>query len=158
MTNVPPLDTSVIGLFCYFKPVSSIVLNNCLAALQTYTQYGNYIDGTVRVWDSHAIGASSPYRGADGESTYFPNYSYGDHGDTYHDVHVRIRADGWILAWMLRTEDRGRTIWWSDGSTIPRQLPTPTTYGNRLGRAIQIIMSVAGISGFSWTSLQYYDY
>ena len=148
----------MIGLFCYFKPTDHITLNNCLPALQTYTQYGSYVDGTVRVWDSHAIGASSPYRYYDGESAYFPTYSMSDHGDSYLDIHVRIRADGWILAWMLRSDDRGKILWWSNGSTIPRDLPTPTSYGNRLGRAIQIIMSIAGIGGFAWTSLQYYDY
>jgi len=158
LSSPPALETSQIGLLCYFQPTSSITLANCLPALVEFTQYSNYVDGKVRVWDSHNIGASSPYRGADGESEYFANYSYGDHGDTYEDIYVRIRSDGWMLAWLKRTQNHGRFLWWSDGSTIPRNLPTPTTYGNRLGRALQIIMSVAGISGFAWTGLGYYDY
>ncbi|MFQ6052812.1 MAG: hypothetical protein ACE5OO_01100 [Candidatus Bathyarchaeia archaeon] len=155
MTDVPPLDTSVIGLFCYLKAADSITLKDCLSALQSYTAYGNYIDGTVRVWDSTATGGSSPYRSGDGgEGGYDPDYT-GCTGDTYLDVPVRIRGDGWIMAWLRRTDDRSRVVWWGDE---PRNLPTPPTYSTRIGRAIQIIMAAAGIAGFTWTDVLYYDY
>ncbi|MFQ6053025.1 MAG: hypothetical protein ACE5OO_02180 [Candidatus Bathyarchaeia archaeon] len=133
MASVPPLDTSVIGLFCYYKAADSIILENCLPAFHSYTMYCNYIDGTVRVWDSTTVGGR--------QSSFY--------------VHVRVRADGWILAWILRTDNRARIVWWGGD---PADLPTPPTYSTRLGRAIQLVMDEAGISGFSWTGLQYYDY
>jgi hypothetical protein len=156
---------------------TSITLNDTLAAYQTYTQYGNYIDGTVRVWDSGNIGADSPYKTNDDECHY-KCYTTADSetwevaqtisefgpstGDTYFDVHVRVRADGWILAWMLRTEDRTRFLWWGDIDLqwLPKNLADPLTFTNRLERAIEIIPNAAGLANANfWISdVSYYDY
>ena len=160
MTNPPALDTSNIALFAYYCHSQGITLGDTITAFQTYTQYENYIDGTVRVWSSHNIGASSPYQGTDGEHPDWPTYYYSEHGDSYHDVKVRVRADGWVLAWTERGDKRGHdVIWWSDGSTIPRDLPSPTEYSTRPGRAIYLILKAAGIEAdFSYTDVKYYDY
>jgi hypothetical protein len=63
-------------------------LADTVPAFVSYFDGGNYYDGLVRVWDSGTIGASS-------------SVSY----DDYVDVKVRVRADGWILAWFDRYLD-----------------------------------------------------
>jgi len=132
-------------LLAYFKPVDYIDLNKTLAAYQTYTQYSNYIEGTVRVWESDRIGPSSDL-----------------YHDRYVDINVKVRGDGWILAWL--NENKGDLVWLNAQGRgnwfgIPTPAPNvPPTYATRLGRAIQIIMSKAGIPNFNWANIQYYDY
>jgi len=152
MVNPPPLDTSVISLLCYYDHGSPITLADTLLAFQTYIQYDNYIDGTVRVWSATNLGPTSS-RSGDGTSCSYPK------GDDSFDVHIRVRTDGWILAWMLRTEDYGEVVWWGqlpdNGATT-----NPTAYSTRLSRAIKIILDQAGIAG-GWsyeTSVDYFDY
>jgi len=161
LVSPPPLDTGDISVFAYYQHVDGITLSDTLAAFQSFTQYGNYVDGTVRVWDSHNIGASSPYRGADGESTYgFANYSASDHGDTYVDVNVRVRADGWVLAWFTRSQNFGRLVWWgrTDGSYIPRNAQPPLSYNTRLARAVDIVLRVMGVTNLVFSNVCYYDF
>ena len=152
MVSPPPLETSLIGLLCYYNHGSIITLNDCIPAFQTVTQYGNYLDGTIRVWSGTNIGAASSREG-DAENSATAK------GDNKFDVHVRARADGWILAYMLRADDHGLVPWFGQladyGATT-----NPTAYSTRLSRAIYLVLYAAGISGsFSHeTSVGYYDY
>ena len=152
MVNPPPLDTSMIALLCYFDHGAPITKANFLAAFQTYTEYDNYIDGIVYVWSDTYTGPASPYAG-----DYFGSLTQG--GNVKLEVHVRIRTDGWILAWIERTQEYGLITWMgsrpNNGNTTP-----PTNYSTRLARAIYILLDEAGIeSGFSYeTSVGYFDY
>ena len=159
--TVPSLDTSVIGPFCYYNVGQTIDLGSVLPAFYSYTLHDDYVDGTVRVWDSTNTGASSPVN-----------------RDSYLDVKARVRADGWVLTWLERTQDRGRFLWWGYANTQPTsESPdygapdsgtfnykadgtsiSPTMNTTILGRACQLLMSAGSLPGFDWAKLKYYDY
>jgi len=150
--GTPPLDTSNIGLFAYYQPSTFINLSKAVSPLLNYTWGGNYVDGYIRIWQSNNNGTTSIYD-----------------GDSYIDIAVRIRADGWILAWFNRQQERAEAIWWGYASaTGDTSFPTktgnenervPITNSTRLGRAIQLICESAGlIDNFNWNQIGYYDY
>ena len=131
MSSPPQIDTSQIGLFSYYNYGATIDLNDTRGAFYSYLQHGNYIDGVVRVWASHTLGSTSQYQ-----------------GDNYVDVKVRIRGDGWILAWFARADDSSKILWWgkTDGTKTPQDCLPPEPLGNRLARAINIILIAAGLA------------
>jgi len=137
--STPPLNTSRISLIAYYKHYSSIELADTVPAFISYFDGGNYYDGVVRVWDSGTIGALSQVA-----------------QDSYIDVYVRVRGDGWILAWFDRYEhDPGAIVWW--GHTRLQEGPPPD-YATTLSRAIEIVFTVAGISFPGYESIGLYDY
>jgi hypothetical protein len=155
------LDSKQESLTVESEP--TITLSDTLPAYESYTQYGNYIDGTVRVWDSIAVGAFSPYRGIDGERGWGQdNYDFSDHGDTYEDINVRVRADGWVLAWLTRSQNFARLLWWSRNMSVslPRDAKIPVEYHTRLMHAVELILNAANIwaPNFMTTDMNYYDY
>jgi len=137
--STPPLNTSRISLIAYYKHYSSIELADTVPAFISYFDGGNYYDGIVRVWDSGTIGALSQVT-----------------DDAYVDVYVRVRGDGWTLAWFNRYEhDPGAIVWW--GHTR-REAGAPPQYATTLSRAIEIVLGVAGISFPGYDSIGLYDY
>lgn len=136
--TTPPLDTSQIGLIAYYERSGGWELADTVPAFVEYTDGGNYYDGLVRVWDSGYIGAES---------------TTGD--DSYVDVHVRVRADGWILAWFERGEDPGAIVWWSH---VRKASGNPPEYATTLSRAIEIVFYVAGVPFPGYDKIGLYDY
>jgi len=119
--TTPPLNTSRIGLIAYYQRVGGWTLADTVPAFVSYFDGGNYYDGLVRVWDSGTIGASSSV----------------SHDDCV-NVKVRVRADGWILAWFDRyLDDAGAIVWW--GHTRG-QTGSPPAYSTTLSRAIEIVL------------------
>lgn len=80
-----PLTTANIGLFMYYYDSAGFTLADTVAAWQSYEDHTSYYDGYVRVWN-------------DVNSSSFA----GD--DVYIDVACRLTSDGWILAWLNRTD------------------------------------------------------
>ena len=142
MSSPPQIDTAQIGLFAYYNYGATIDLNDTRGAFYSYLQHGNYIDGVVRVWASHTLGSASQVQ-----------------GDNYVDVKVRIRGDGWILAWFARADDSSKILWWgkTDGTKIPRDCLPPEPLSNRLSRAINIILIAAGLAQQFDASIHVYN-
>ena len=126
-----PLTTTGIGLFCYYNEPTDFTLANTVTAFQAYTDHGTYYDGIVRVYQS-AVGTT--YTGS-GE---------------YADVNIRVRADGWIMAWLNSTQDNKKILYTGAG--------TETDYWTSLGRAISRIYYVSSKSFPGYDALYYYDY
>ena len=78
--SVPAIDTSKIGTFSWWKQsgTTEVALADCLGILHSYNQYPEYVDGTIKIFDTGSESAA-------------PN--------NYNLVNVRIRSDGYILAW-----------------------------------------------------------
>lgn len=137
--TTPPLNTSRIGLIAYCQRVGGWTLADTVPAFVSYFDGGNYYDGFVRVWDSGTIGASS-------------SVSY----DSYVDVNVRVRADGWILAWFDRyLDDAGAIVWWKH---TRGQTGSPPAFSTTLSRALEIVFTVAGVGFPGYDMINMYDY
>lgn len=82
--TVPALTTADIATFTYWRQPSCtyVQLADVLSILHSYHQYADYVDGTIKIFDTGSESAS-------------PN--------NYVLVNVRVRADGWIMAWFPRT-------------------------------------------------------
>ena len=165
MVNPPPLNTGVISLLCYYNHGSQITKVDFLNAFQSYTEYDNYVDGIVYVWNDSSIG---PVQHDDGpglppspcnEGDWYTGQGQGEGGNDHLAVHIRLRTDGWILAYILRSQEYGEIVWWG---TIPgnNNLTEPPDYSTRLAKAILILLTEAGLeAGFSYeTSVDYFDY
>jgi len=132
-----PLDTSNIGLFAYFKEESGWTLADTVPAFEGYTDHGNYYDGIVRVWQDQR--SDTNFLGS----------------DVYIDIQVRVRGDGWILAWMTRDQDKGNIVFWgrsrfSEGN--------PVIGATTLSRAMQRVYHAAGKEWVGHSAIKYYDY
>jgi hypothetical protein len=137
-STTPPLNTSRISFIAYYQRTLGWTLADTVPAFVSYFDGGNYYDGLVRVWDSGTIGSSS---GA---------------GDTYLDVKVRVRADGWILAWFDRfSDDSGAIVWWGHQRA---QTGSPPSYSTTLSRAMEIVFTVTGIGFPGHNMIGMYDY
>jgi len=79
-----PLDTSNIMLFCYYKEPTVWNLTQATLAFETFTNHGNYIDGTIRVG---MLPNNSPY-------------PVDEVNQVFYSVNCRVRADGWVMAWI----------------------------------------------------------
>jgi len=149
-----PLSTVDIGLFAYYKH-SSWDLSDCIPAFLNYTQYSNYVDGYVRV---HSNVKGTTFEGG--------NYGHTASNPIYIDVQVRIRSDGWILAWLEDTQNKAFILHWGDdvkgyeGLTEDPidAISTPDDYGTCLGRAIYRVYHNAGVSWIGYDEIYYYDY
>ena len=135
----PPLNTTAIGFIAYYQRSAGFTLSNTLPAFLSYTDGGNYYDGKVRVWDSGTIGGSSTTT-----------------SDTYVDISVRVRTDGWVIAWFDRQrDDAAAIVWW--GHT--RQWEgNPPLYSTTLSRAIEIVFQVAGVGFPGYNAIGIFDY
>jgi len=138
-TTIPPLNTSAISLIAYCQRVEGWTLTDTTTAFVDYSDYGNYYEGFVRVWDSVNIGASSI-----------------EPGDSFLDIGVRVREDGWILAWLNRFEkDPGTLFWWAHTT---HRVGNPPPHSTSLSRAIEIVFIVAGATFPGHDAINLYDY
>ena len=78
--TVPALATADIATFAYWRQTSCtyVQLADVLPILHSYRQFAEYVDGTIKIFDT-------------GSESVEPN--------NYVLMNVRIRADGWIMAW-----------------------------------------------------------
>jgi len=78
--SVPAIDTSKIGTFSWWKQsgTTEVALADCLGILHSYNQYPEYVDGTIKIFDT-GVESLTP--------------------DNYVLVNIRVRSDGYVLAW-----------------------------------------------------------
>jgi hypothetical protein len=132
--TTPALDTSTVGFIAYYQRVVGWTLADTVPAFISYSDGGNYYDGVVRVWSNGNIGEAG--------------------SGHYVDVKVRVRSDGWILAWLNRTtDDSGEILYWQAGSSS-----VPAAYSTSLSRAIEIVYYVAGVGFPGYDAIGLYDY
>ncbi len=88
---VPALTTAGIATFAYWRQASCayVQLADVLSILHSYQQFAEYVDGTIKIFDTGSESAAP---------------------DNYVLVNVRIRADGWIMAWFPRTLMTGTAV------------------------------------------------
>jgi hypothetical protein len=135
----PPLNTSKMSFIAYYQQVGGWTLANTVPAFINWSNGGNYYDGLVRVWDSGTIGAVS---------------SVVD--DAYLDIHVRVRADGWIVAWFDRLlDDPAGIMYWGH---VAAGGGAPAPYSTTLSRALEIVYTVAGVGFPGYNQIGMYDY
>lgn len=128
--TVPALDTN-IGMFAYWKAtgVTEVLKADILPLLHSYTEYPEYVDGTIKIFDTGASGS---------------------HPNNHSLVWVRIRTDGWILAWLPQTEQvAGKAF--RQGSGSAGTLIDISAVGKNIGTVATITdtsLTLTGISGW----------
>lgn len=128
-STTPPLNTSKISFIAYYQRVGGWTLADTVPAFVSYFDGGNYYDGLVRVWEG---------------------------SDTYLDVQVRVRADGWILAWFDRyLDDPAAIVYWGHGRS---ETGAPPSYSTTLSRAMEIVFNVASVGFPGYNLIGMYDY
>ena len=132
-----PLDASNIMLFAYYKDPNGWVLADTVPAFENYTAYGNYYDGFVRVWMDQP--ASNNFIGS----------------QFYVDVCVRVRADGWILAWLTKDQSYAYIVFW--GRTYISAGP-PVIGATIPSRAIQRVFYASGKTFPGHSAINHYDF
>lgn len=156
--TVATIPTDIVGTFAYIQPATSIQLADALPYFNAYQQYAEYVDGVMRIYDT-------------GSQSVAPN--------NYCDCYVRIRTDGWMMAffpedaeignacwsphsWILDNyNNRGDLVWWGHTSSASGN---PTTNATRLGRALAELWEVVKTNSdnpsyvFDYADVGYYDY
>jgi hypothetical protein len=133
-----PLDTSNIMLLAYYKDPNGWTLAATVPAFEKYTDHGNYYDGIVRVWMDVR------------DNTYVGS-------EFYVDVCVRVRADGWILAWLNRTQSYAHIVFW--GKSISSGTTPYVVVGATVpSRAIQRVFYTSGKTFPGYTAISHYDF
>lgn len=133
-----PINTTNIGLFCYYNESTGWILNQTVTAFVYYTDYGNYYDAQVQVWQEMT---GSSYEGSDFCTT----------------VNVRVRTDGWIMAFINRTYDKANIPYW--GATRATYYGgSPIANATSLARAIQRVYSAASKTFPGYVAFSYYDF
>lgn len=132
-----PLDTSNIMLFAYYKDPNGWILANTVPAFEAYTDHGNYYDGIVRVWMDQS--ASNNFVGSE--------FSV--------DVCVRVRADGWILAWLTKDQSYAYIVFWGHSISVAA---SPVIGATTPSRAIQRVFYAAGKNFPGHTAINHYDF
>ena len=85
--TIPTLDTN-IGMLAYWKAagVTEIQKADILPLLNSYIEYPEYVDGTIKIFDT-------------GAGSSFPN--------NHSLVWVRVRSDGYVMAWLPQDFSQG---------------------------------------------------
>jgi len=141
-----PLDTSTIRFFSYYKETGGFNLTTALTAFETYTNHGNYIDGTIRIWQDTT------------GDTYTATPSiYG--GPDYWDVYCRLRSDGWVMTWINNTAtDFPHFAYYGMSPDVPTINSGMSDWWSSLGRAIERIYYVTGLTFPGYDQLYLYDF
>ncbi len=140
-----PIDTSNIGFMAYYFKATGFILEETAGAFLNYTDNGSYYDGYVRI-----------YQEATGTS--FDTYYY---AQQYIDAQLRVRSDGWILAWISRSNwSYVNAPHWASRFYIATDgylTPPAENYISPM-RAIDRVFYVAGLSSPGAENMNIYDY
>lgn len=133
-----PLYTANIGLFAYYYRASGFNLTASIPSFTSYTSHGNYLDGYQVVWED---ASGNTYVGSDTSIT----------------ISIRLRADGWVLAWMNTTQNRAYEVYWAQYRGYTPYI-YPISNATTPSRAIQRIFYVEGLSFPGYPAIKLYDY
>lgn len=141
------IDTSNIFLMAYYNPGTNIDLSTAIQEFDFVTEStGQYVEGKLRIW----------YDDPDGRNPgNIQDFERRDNADTTilfaSNVTVRVRSDGWIVAWLTNEQNLSDIVFFNDANT--GDLPSNTT----LGKAIWRITNRTG-TNYNKDDLNYYSY
>ncbi|MCD4651427.1 MAG: hypothetical protein K8S56_06540 [Candidatus Cloacimonetes bacterium] len=141
------IDTSNILVMGYYDTGTEIDLSQAIQEFDYVTEStGQYVEGKLQMWCDHPDGRKVGY---------IQDYERRD--DTYTDilfasnVSVRVKSDGWIVAWLTNDQNIGDIVLWNDANSGSN--PSDTT----IGKAIWRITDRVGID-YDKNGVNYYSY
>lgn len=141
------IDTSNIFLMAYYNSSTNIDLSQAIQEFDFVTEStGQYVEGKVRIWydnpDGRNPGNIQDFELRDGVDT---NIFFAT------NVTVRVRSDGWIVAWLTNDQSLNDIVSWDDANS--EALPSNTT----LSMAIWRITDKIG-ANYNQSEIKYYSY
>lgn len=141
------IDTSDVNVMAYYNVGSEIDLSQAIQEFDFITEStGQYVEGKLRIW----------YDDPDGRNPgNIQDFERRDNADTdilfASNVSIRVKSDGWIVAWLNNDQNLSDIVFWNDTNT--GTLPSDTT----LGQAIWRITDRVG-TNYNKTEVKYYSY
>jgi len=143
------IDTSNIYIMAYYKAAPEIVLSTAIQEFDKVTEStGQYVEGEIEIWhNSHPDGRN---KGDALDMEIRDNTVTNIQFTT--TVKVRVRSDGWIVAWLANDQNPNDMIFW-DYVKSDAYSPPDTT----LGKAIWRITDQLNIN-YNKNDVKYYSY
>ncbi|MEA3343537.1 MAG: hypothetical protein U9Q92_05190 [archaeon] len=143
------IDTDDIYIMAYYKTSSVIYLSRAIQEFDYVSESTEqYVEGTVTIWHNYRNGRHTgetsdfDFEIIDGKVTDIPFAT---------DVTVRVKSDGWIVAWLTDEQNMSDMVFWN---RVDQYLYPPDT---TLGQAIWRITNWVGAS-YDQNSVGYYSY
>ncbi len=141
------IDTSNIYIMAYYKASPEISLSTAIQEFDKVTEStGQYVEGELEIWHNYMNGRSTGIPDYEIRNGNITNISFST------NVTVRVKSDGWIVAWLTNDQNSSDMIFWNDIDD-PNKKPTDTT----LGQAIWRITNRIGAT-YDKNSIKYYSY
>ena len=141
------IDTSNILVMGYYTNGTEIDLSQAIQEFDYVTEStGQYVEGKLQMWCDHPDGINPGN---------IQVYERRDDADTdilfATNVTVRVKSDGWIVAWLTNDQNISDIVFWNDANSPMN--PSDTT----IGKAIWRITNRVGIN-YDKDEVNYYSY
>jgi len=141
------IDTSNILVLGYYSGGTEIDLSQAIQEFDRVTETtGQYVEGIVTIWFDNPEGRNpgdiQEYERRDDVDTNIPFAT---------DISVRVKSDGWIVAWLTNYQDISDIVFWNDANADSN--PSDTT----IGKAIWRITDRVGVNYYK-DGVKYYSY
>ena len=141
------IDTSNILVLGYYSGGTEIDLSQAIQEFDRVTETtGQYVEGIVTIWFDNPEGRNpgdiQEYERRDDVDTNIPFAT---------DISVRVKSDGWIVAWLTNYQDISDIVFWNDANANSN--PSDTT----IGKAIWRITDRVGVNYYK-DGVKYYSY
>ncbi|KAF5423715.1 MAG: hypothetical protein C5S45_00535 [Candidatus Methanocomedens sp.] len=141
------INTSNIFIIGYYNSESDIDLSQAIQEFDHITETTDqYIEGILTIWHDNSGGINPG-------NIYEYEYKNGAKTDTLlaTTINVRVKSDGWIVAWLTNDQDIHDLVFWNDAKSNTGL--TDTT----IGTAIRRISNRIGIN-YDKKLVNYYSY
>jgi hypothetical protein len=141
------IDTSNIFIIGYYNSESDIDLSQAIQEFDHITETTDqYVEGMLTIWHDNSEGINPG-------NIYEYEYKDGAKTDTLlaTTINVRVKSDGWIVAWLTNDQDINDLVFWNDAKSDTDL--TDTT----IGKAIWRISNRIGIN-YDNKLVNYYSY
>ena len=141
------IDTSNIFIIGYYNSESDIDLSQAMQEFDHITETTDqYIEGILTIWHDNSGGINPG-------NIHEYEYKNGAKTDTLlaTTINVRVKSDGWIVAWLTNDQDINDLVFWNDAKSNTGL--TDTT----IGKAIWRISNRIGIN-YDKKLVNYYSY
>lgn len=141
------IDTTNITLMAYYNPGTNITLSEVIKEFDFVTEStGQYVEGKLRMW------YDSPNGNNPGNIRNFERRNDADTNILFaSNVSLRVRSDGWIVAWLTNEQNLSDIVFWNDANT--HTIPSETT----LGKAVWRVTNRVG-ANYNKSQVKYYSY
>jgi hypothetical protein len=141
------IDTSDILVMGYYDTGTEIDLSQAIQEFDYVTEStGQYVEGKLQMWCDHPEGRNPGN---------IQDYERRDNAGTdilfASNVSVRVKSDGWIVAWLTNDQNISDIVFWND--TNADSNPSDTT----IGKAIWRITDWSGMD-YDKDEVNYYSY